>query len=107
VHQVALLPLADATAAPANPALPFPSVVVPAFHGGLIGNSATDGLIVAALDGQRLTVNGGLRDLEGLIAASASAWQVPALALSDYSRTLPAGHPPESSCQALANALRS
>jgi hypothetical protein len=107
VHQVALLPLADAIAAPANTALPFPSVVVPAFHGGLIGNPATDGLIAAALDGRVPTGNGGLRDLERVVAASASAWQVPALALSDYSRTVPAGHPPESSCAALANALRS
>ena len=107
VHQVALLPLADATAAPADTDLPFPSVVVPAFHGGLIGNAATDGLIATALDGRVPVGNSGLRDLERVVAASASAWQVPALALSDYSRNVPAGHPPESSCGALADALRS
>ncbi|HWE71480.1 MAG TPA: hypothetical protein VG205_14035 [Acidimicrobiales bacterium] len=107
VRQVALLPLADATAAPPHLALPFPSVVVPAFHGGLIGNSSTDGLIADALRGQVPAGNVGLRDLDNLIAASASAWQTPSLALSSYARTIPAHPSSESSCQALATALRS
>jgi hypothetical protein len=106
VRQVAVLPLADATAAPARPALPFPTVVVPAFHGGLIGNPSTDGIIASALDGQVPAGSGELRDLESLISASASAWQVPSLAMAAYSRTIPGHHPPND-CRLLAHDLRS
>ncbi|HEY2563000.1 MAG TPA: hypothetical protein VGI44_04770 [Acidimicrobiales bacterium] len=106
VHQVALLPLADATAAPTHLTLPFPAVVVPAFHGGLIGNPSTDGIIASALDGQVPSGSGELRDLDSLISASASAWQVPSLALAAYSRTIPGRHPPND-CGVLADDLRS
>jgi hypothetical protein len=80
--------------------------VVPAFHGGLIGNPSTDGIIASALDGQVPSGSGELRDLDSLISASASAWQVPSLALAAYSRTIPARHPPND-CGVLADDLRS
>lgn len=106
VRQVAVLPLADATAAPVHSTLPFPSVVVPAFHGGLIGTPSTDRIIAAALEGQVPVTSQGLRDLDRLIVLAASAWQAPTLALSDYSRPFPQGHLEAASCKALANALR-
>jgi hypothetical protein len=105
VRQVAILPLADATAAPPDSGLPFTSVVVPAFHGGLVGNSAADGIIAAALRGP-VSTDPGLDDLDGLIAASASAWQVPDLALASYSRTIPAHATMHLDCTALAQALQ-
>ena len=104
VRQLAVLPLADATAAPVRSTLPFPSVVVPAFHGGLIGSRSPDRIIAAALEGQVPVTSQGLRDLDRLIVLGSSAWQVPTLALSDYPRQFP----PEGAarCSALAGALR-
>jgi hypothetical protein len=106
VRQVAVLPLADATAAPVHSTLPFPSVVVPAFHGGLVGSPSTDRIIAATLEGQVPVTRGGLRDVDRLIVLAASAWQVPTLALSDYSRPFPQGNLEAASCRALADALR-
>ncbi len=106
VRQVAVLPLADATAAPVHSTLPFPSVVVPAFHGGLIGSASADRIIAAALDGQVPVTSRGLRDLDRLIALAASAWQDPTLALSDYSHRPPQGQTLAATCHALAGTLR-
>ena len=107
IRQFAFLPLADATAAPARTTLPFPSVVVPAFHGGLVGSPSTGGTIAAALEGRIPAPSGVLRDVDNVVSASASAWQVPALPLSDYARAAPGGGSLAPSCRALAVALRS
>ncbi len=107
VRQVAVLPLADATAAPVQSTLPFPSAVVPAFHGGLIGSPSSDRIIGAALAGQVPVTSPGLRDLERAIVLAASAWQDPTLVLSDYSRPPPQGQTLSATCKALAGALRS
>jgi hypothetical protein len=106
IREFALLPLADATAAPARTTLPFPSVVVPAFHGGLVGSPSTGGTIAAALEGRNPAPSGVLRDVDSVVSASASAWQVPALPLSDYARAAPGGGALAPSCRALAVALR-
>jgi hypothetical protein len=105
VRKFAFLPLADATAAPLHVTLPFRSVVVPAFHGGLVGSLSTDPLIAQVLKGGEPNGSGALRDLDTVIAASAAAWQVPALAPSDYSRFVPTRHTLVSTCDALAEAL--
>jgi hypothetical protein len=107
IRQFALLPLADATAAPARTTLPFRSVVVAAFHGGLVGSPSTGGTIAAVLEGRIPASSGLLRDFDNVVSASASAWQVPALPLSDYARSAPGGGSVASSCRALAVALRS
>jgi hypothetical protein len=105
VRKFAFLPLADATAAPLHVSLPFSSVVVPAFHGGLVGSLSTDPLIAQVLEGDEPGGSGALRDLDSVIAASAGAWQVPALALSDYSNFVLARRTLVSTCDALAEAL--
>jgi hypothetical protein len=107
VRRFAFLPMADATAAPAHITLPFRSDVVPAFHGGLVGSPSTDPLIAEVLNGRKTPGNGTLRDLDNLIAASSTAWQVPALAESDYSLVIPAHNSLASTCDALAKALKS
>jgi hypothetical protein len=106
VRQLALLPLADASAAPVHLALPFPSVVVPAFHGGLIGARSTDRIIATTLEGTVAVTGSGLSGLDRVIALASSAWQVPTLALSNFSHPVPPQYPEGASCRALARALR-
>jgi hypothetical protein len=105
VRHFAVLPLADATAAAPRTSLPFGSAVVPAFHGGLIGTTSADRLVATVLRGRVPVGNGVLRALDAVIAASASAWQVPPLVLSDHSRNAPSSHSLASSCSALSHAL--
>ncbi|MFZ0667884.1 MAG: hypothetical protein WAM97_19205 [Acidimicrobiales bacterium] len=107
VRKFAFLPLADATAAPVHITLPFHSVVVSAFHGGLVGSPPTDRLIAQVLEDKTPAGSGVLHDLDTVIAASSAAWQVPSLALSSYSRVIPAHQTLVSTCNALAEALKS
>jgi hypothetical protein len=81
--------------------------VVPAFHGGLVGSPSTGGTIAAVLEGRIPASSGFLRGLDTVISASASAWQVPPLSLSDYARVVPRDQSLASSCRALADVLRS
>lgn len=107
VRQFAVLPLADATSAPPRPALPFPSVVVAAFHGGLIGSSSTDPLVAAVFDGREPAGNTLWRGLYGVVAAGSSAWQVPGLVLPGSPGVSSSTAAVASHCAALAAALRS
>jgi hypothetical protein len=84
VRRFAILPLADATASPPRVAPPFPSVVVPAFHGGLIGQATTEAIVEEVLEGRVPQENPALRVAEELVASASTAWQVPNLDLSDY-----------------------
>lgn len=77
LRQVALVPLADAVADGPPATTPgIPSVVVPAFHGGLLASPSTDRLVARllrrALPGDRL-----LGVAERVVRALASAWSVP------------------------------
>jgi hypothetical protein len=106
VRTLALLPLADAVAAPQNATLPFASIVLPAFHGGLIETASADRLIGAELNGKDPTASPFLSDLDRLIGVLASAWQEPTATLARYPAALP---PPKAlalSCSRLAHALR-
>ncbi len=105
VRQFGVLPLADATAAPVHISVPFPTAVVPAFHGGLIGGRSVDGVVVAALDGRMGAGGGPLGEIEEIVAASAAAWQVPALAPSAFPRPVPPGQSTAADCSALARAI--
>jgi len=105
VRQFGVLPLADATAAPAHISVPFPTVVVPAFHGGLIGAPSVDAIVAGALDGRTTAGGGALSEVEAIVAASASAWQVPALAPTVFPRPPPAHAGTAADCSALARAI--
>ncbi|MGH9107635.1 MAG: hypothetical protein ACRDZX_17755 [Acidimicrobiales bacterium] len=84
IRQFALLPLADATVTPATEQLSFPSVVLPAFHGGLLETSAGRKIVSQVLDDRRVSQDRLMVLAEKAISYAASAWQVPSLAASDY-----------------------
>jgi hypothetical protein len=84
LHQFALLPLADATVTPAAYSLPFPSVVLPAFHGGLLETPAGAKVVSQVLTHRPINGDRLLALAEQVISYAASGWQVPSLAASDY-----------------------
>jgi len=101
VRQLALIPLADAVGAPYGPDLAIPSAVVVAFHGTLFAEPAVAKLTAAFLrDG---TVPGfrWRSEVEQVIRAAASPWQVPTLPLS----LNPSWQQPAPACSQLGSAL--
>lgn len=106
-RQFALLPLADATVTPTSEKLSFPSVVLPAFHGGLIETASGEKIVSRVLEGLPVDEDQLLAMADKAISYAASAWQVPALAASDYPgrahRTVGGGM---SSCSQVAAELR-
>ena len=99
VRQFALVPLADATVTGAS-VLPFPTVVLAAFHGGLVespqgARDVADLLLSRPVRGDRL-----LRTAETTISYASGAWQVPSLSPSAFARYGHAGG--EASCAQLA-----
>ncbi|MGH9066430.1 MAG: hypothetical protein ACRD0J_02755, partial [Acidimicrobiales bacterium] len=81
VRQFALLPLADAVASPDPYPIGIPSVVIPAFHGGMLTNPSADREIRAVLGGGHLLPTPAWSLADQAIRSAASAWQVPELAL--------------------------
>jgi hypothetical protein len=103
-RQFALLPLADATATPATIKLPYPSVVLPAFHGGLIETPAFAKIVSEVLEDRPVDGDQLLALAEKAISYAASAWQVPSLAASAYPKS--AGARPAANCGQIASDLR-
>lgn len=77
VRQVAILALADATATPPNAASNLDTVVVSAFHGGLVGTQHTQQLVAGVLAGRPAPATPLLSVAEGVIRSAAAPWQVP------------------------------
>ncbi|MGA3218117.1 MAG: hypothetical protein ABSE77_03400 [Acidimicrobiales bacterium] len=105
IRQFALLPLADATVSPAAERLSFPSVVLAAFHGGLIESSSGAKIISQILADRPVDDNRLLALADEAISYAASAWQVPALEPLDFPRTSHGGGYGE--CSQIASELRS
>lgn len=105
VKQFALLPLADATVTPEGDQLAFPSVVVPAFHGGLLTTVPDDKIVAQVLDRRPVGENQLLQLAEDVIRSAAGAWQVPSLPASDYPRPGLA-QKSAASCKQVSRALR-
>jgi hypothetical protein len=82
-RQFALLPLADATVVPVTEKLAFPSVVLPAFHGGLIESPTGEKVLSKVLLDQPVTDNHLLQLADQAISDAAAAWQVPSIVQSD------------------------
>jgi hypothetical protein len=104
VSGMAVLPLADATSTPYAAGFAMPSVVVPGFHGGLLGTKHVQRIVARYLrDG--VVPDSALLDVtDRAIKAGATAWQVPSLT--------PTANPAwsglsEGSCAATARSLRS
>ncbi len=100
ITQVAILPLADAVASPSEHAIGIPTVVLVAFHGGMLTNPGADKTIRTILDGDPLPASrgrGGLAD--SLLRSLSSAWQSPGVTDAEPSNS--------ASCGRAQSALRS
>jgi len=75
---LAVVPLADAVTLPACD-LPQNVIVVPAFHGGLLGDGAVLPLVAAFVSGHQVstTDNAQLREAAEVITGAATAWRMP------------------------------
>ncbi|MHB1854265.1 MAG: alpha/beta fold hydrolase [Acidimicrobiales bacterium] len=82
IDQVAVEPVADAVAAPQDPELGIPTVVVPAFHSGALGDAGADAVVIDVLEHKVLPANAGWAILEHVLRPASAAWQVPPLALN-------------------------
>ncbi|MGH9071111.1 MAG: hypothetical protein ACRDX8_08115 [Acidimicrobiales bacterium] len=77
IAQAALLPLADAVGSPSGIRVDIPTLVLVAFHGGMLTNPSADRAIDSVLSGQPLPSASGTSLARGLVRSLASAWQVP------------------------------
>lgn len=96
-----IAPLADAVAAPASPS-DIPTVVLPAFHGGLLSDPAAQQDVAALVEGRKLPVSPGLEGVDSLIRLISDPWQMPALPLSLF----PASGPDNPSCAAMESNIQ-
>jgi hypothetical protein len=78
IRVLAVVPLADAVTLP-ECALPPGVIVVPALHGGLLGDPAVLPMVSSFLSGHDVTAPGNsqLREAAELITGAASAWRMP------------------------------
>jgi len=78
IRWLAVVPLADALTLPPC-GLPSNVIVVPAFHGGLLGDSSVLPLVADFVSGRQVTSadNAPLRDAAEVIAGAATAWRMP------------------------------
>ncbi|MFZ0753682.1 MAG: hypothetical protein WAN00_07930, partial [Trebonia sp.] len=73
---LAVVPLADALTLPVC-SLPPDVVVVPAFHGGLLGDGSVLPMVSAFLEGQQVSGTPDMREAAEVITGAAAAWQMP------------------------------
>src|SRR5215470_12286895 len=76
VRLLEVIPLADAVTLPVCP-LPPSVVVIPAFHGELLGDPAALRTVRLFLTGRTVTGVPGLRATAEIVAAAATAWRMP------------------------------
>ena len=75
---LAVVPLADSLTLPACQ-LPAGTVVVPALHGGLLGNTGVQREVRNFLDGGAVHSQAPINDAAELVAQAAAAWRMPEL----------------------------
>jgi hypothetical protein len=73
---LAVVPLADALTLPVC-TLPPDVVVVPAFHGGLLGDGSVLPMVSAFLKGQQVSGTPDMREAAEIITGAAAAWRMP------------------------------
>jgi hypothetical protein len=86
LRTVAFVPLADSVTLPTTLTAdsPVPVVVVPAFHGGLLGNAKVQRAVRTWLAGKPLPSRPGLTAASQVLARAASAWRVPPLVTDPF-----------------------
>jgi hypothetical protein len=75
---LAVIPLADAVTLPVCD-LPSNVIVVPALHGGLLGDPGVEAITHSFLSDQRVAGPQEMRDAAEVIAAAAAAWRMPVI----------------------------
>ena len=102
-REFAVIPVDSGVAAPAPVTVGIPHAVVPAFHGGLLGDHTTAGLIDAVLAGRPASGSGLWAGVAHVVGSLANAWQAPGLARS----LEPAWHdlPDPSDCTAVRGTI--
>ena len=73
---LAVVPLADALTLPVC-TLPPDVIVVPAFHGGLLGDGTVLPMVSAFLEGQQVSGTPDMREAAEAITGAAAAWRMP------------------------------
>jgi hypothetical protein len=73
---LAVVPLADALTLPVC-TLPPDVIVVPAFHGGLLGDGNVLPMVSAFLEGQQVSGTPDMRKAAEIITGAAAAWRMP------------------------------
>lgn len=73
---LAVVPLADAVTLPVC-TLPPDVVVVPAFHGGLLGDGSVLPMVASFLEGQQVSGTPDMREAAEIITGAAAAWRMP------------------------------
>jgi hypothetical protein len=73
---LAVVPLADALTLPVC-TLPPDVIVVPAFHGGLLGDGSVLPMVSAFLEGQQVSGTPDMREAAEIITGAAAAWRMP------------------------------
>jgi hypothetical protein len=73
---LAVVPLADALTLPVC-TLPPGVIVVPAFHGGLLGDGNVLPMVSAFLEGQQVSGTPDMREAAEIITGAAAAWRMP------------------------------
>jgi MFS family permease len=87
LRTVAFVPLADSVTLPTTLEAdsPVPIVVVPAFHGGLLGNPKVQHAVRSWLAGKPLPSKPALTATSRVLTGAASAWRVPPLVTDFHS----------------------
>ncbi len=103
-RELAVIPIDSGVSAPAPVHIGIPHAVVPAFHGGLLGDHTTARLIDDVLAGRSATGSGAWAGTGDAVGSIAAAWQTPSLAkgLEPAWRSLP----PPGACTAARATLR-
>ena len=74
--RLAVVPLADALTLPVC-TLPPDVIVVPAFHGGLLGDGTVLPMVANFLEGQQVSGTPDMREAAEVITGAAAAWRMP------------------------------
>ena len=75
---LAVVPLADAVTLPPGCGLPSGVIVVPAFHGGLLGDPTVLPMVSSFLSGHAVTDDDSqMREAAELITGASAAWRMP------------------------------
>ena len=82
VRLSAVEPVADSVASPDSPDLELPTVVVPAFHSGTLGDPGADSAVREILENRTVPGSGGWSLFEHVLRPASAVWGVPQLATS-------------------------